>query len=114
MSILRAEGELERHATECARLRINSARIRGRTLRVTGAAANDFSGRLAVAFRLRVGARRLTARRAATVRNGTFSLVTRLPTWVRSGRAARTGRLTLTFRGNTTYRPESRSRSVRT
>jgi hypothetical protein len=111
--ILRAQGEVDRPATECAGLRISAARIRGRTLRVTGGAAADFSGPLRLVLRLRVGRRIRRIVRTVQVNDGAFSLSTRLPAWARARRAARFARISLTFRGNATYLSESRARSVR-
>jgi hypothetical protein len=113
VSLLRAEGGFERRPTECPRTRIDSARIRGRTLRVTGVTSREFSGRLRVVLRLRVGTRVRRVVRFVAVRAGTLAFTHRLPTWARSRRAARFARLSLTFLGDATYLPETRGRSVR-
>jgi hypothetical protein len=113
-AIMNSGGPPEPHALDCLFPRLKRVRIFGRKLRVTGTTDADFSGRLALRYRLRVGTRILTVQRTVRVRSGDFTALLTLPLSIRSRRAARRGRVRASFVGDEVFRPATVSRFVAT
>jgi hypothetical protein len=116
LAIMSASGPPESEPLDCLFPRISSARLTGRTLRVrgtvNGTVTRRFTGRLALSYRLGVGKRVFTVRRSVHASAGRFSALLRAPDGVRSRRAARRGRLRVSFAGDDIFRPAAVSRLV--
>jgi hypothetical protein len=114
VAIMSASGPPESRPLDCLFPRISSASLTGRTLRVTGTTNPAFEGPLAVSYRLRVGRRAFRVRRSVAAAAGRFAAVLRAPGGVRSPRAARRGRLRVSYAGDDVFQPASASRLLAT
>jgi hypothetical protein len=113
-AIMNSDGPPEPRALDCLFPRLKRVRIFGRKLRVTGTTNDDFSGPLVLRYRLRVGTRIFTVQRTAGVRSGDFTALLTLPASIRSRRAARHGRLRVSFAGDEVFQRATVSRLVAT
>jgi hypothetical protein len=113
-AIMNADGPPEPRAVDCLFPGLKRLRIFGRKLRVTGTTNHDFSGPLALSYRLRVGTRIFTVKRTVGVRSGAFTALLTLPASIRSRRAARRGRLRASFAGDDVFQRATVSRLVAT
>jgi hypothetical protein len=95
--------------TGCPRLKVKRARISGGRLLVSGKADPAFRGRLEVEYSLGIGKRTRFFSRTVEVRDGAFSFSARLPSWIGSKRADRTGDLDVSFAGDEVYEAASDS-----
>lgn len=86
-----------------------SATRSGARVRVVGTLNRRASGRVRVRYAARVGRRSRSLTRAATIRNGRFTLTLTLP---RSLRAARRGTLTVTYAGDADTKADRRHKTV--
>jgi hypothetical protein len=112
-AITTASGPPEARPLDCVFPAVGAS-ISGRRLRVRGGTNRRFSGSLLLSYRVRIGRRIFTVRRRVAADAGKFSGVLTLPASIRSRRAARSGRVRVSFAGDDVFRPAAVSRLVAT